>query len=99
MNIERTKTARGFSLLEMADLYDKKFSIQKSSLATEDAIWFGIDDPEPMILASKVIDGGTGWAKYPIPDDVEMTTRMHLSREQVKCLLPILQRFADTGEV
>ena len=99
MNIERTKTARGFALLEMTDLYDKKFSIQKSSLATEDAIWFGINDPEPIILASKIIDGGTGWAKYPIPDDVEMTTRMHLSREQVKCLLPILQRFADTGEV
>lgn len=28
-----------------------------------------------------------------------LTTRMHLSQEQVATLLPILQRFAATGEV
>ncbi|MNH47331.1 hypothetical protein D3C79_1105140 [compost metagenome] len=40
-----------------------------------------------------------GWVPYPIPDQVLLTTRMHLSREQVAALLPILQRFATTGEV
>lgn len=99
MNSEREKTPRGFALIEMVDLYGKKFSIQKSSLGTEDAIWLGIDDPEPVILASEIIDGGTGWAKYPLPAGVEINTRMHLSREQVAGLLTILQKFVETGEV
>ena len=68
-------------------------------MATQDAIWFGIDDPEPQILASKIIEGGTGWAKYPLPEDVHISARMHLSREQVKTLLPILQKFVETGDL
>lgn len=28
-----------------------------------------------------------------------LSTRMHLNQEQVKQLLPILQHFADTGEL
>lgn len=97
MKIE--KTGRGFSIIKFIDRYGKKCSLQKSSLATEDAIWFGIDEAEPMIMASKIIDGGTGWAKYPLPVDVEIPTRMHLTIEQVKELLPVLQKFVDTGEI
>jgi hypothetical protein len=41
----------------------------------------------------------TGWIPYPIPKDVDLSTRMHLSREQVAVLLPILQQFVDTGEI
>lgn len=40
-----------------------------------------------------------GWVKYPIPDCVSINTRMHLNREQVKELLPILQKFVDTGDI
>lgn len=97
--MERKTTRRGFPLCEFRDLYGAKCSIQKSSLATDDAIWLGIDDADPQILASKVVEGGTGWVKYPIPEDVLLTTRMHLNREQVFELLPILQRFVDTGEI
>jgi hypothetical protein len=97
MKIE--KTERGFSIIKFRDRYDKNCSIQKSSLATDDAIWFGIDEAEPMILASEIIEGGVGWAKYPIPDSVSIPTRMHLTRAQVKELLPILQKFVDTGEL
>jgi hypothetical protein len=93
------QTNRGFNLIEFEDLYGVKCNIQASSLATDEAIWFGVEDPNPIILASKIIEGGTGWAKYPIHEDVSFTTRMHLSREQVKELLPILQRFVDTGEL
>ena len=99
------KTNRGFSVDRFLDLYGSKCSIQKSSLATDDAIWIGIDDAEPKILASKaasfVVDTTetTGWVPYPIPDEVLLTTRMHLNREQVAELLPTLQRFVETGEL
>lgn len=38
------KTERGFSVLEFFDRYGEHCSLQKSSLATEDAIWFGRDN-------------------------------------------------------
>jgi len=97
--MKKKYTERGFALYEMVDLYENNYSLQKSSLATEDAIWFGIDDANPQIMASKIIPNGTGWAKYTIPKDVLLTTRMHLSRDQVKELIPILQKFVDTGEI
>ena len=60
--MEEYKTDRGFAIIKFVDMYDTKCSIQKSSLATEDAIWIGIDKPEPLIMASKIIEGGKGWA-------------------------------------
>lgn len=103
--MELTKTQRGFALVEFTDRYGMKCSLQKSSLATEDAIWFGLDDPAPKIMASDAVKLGlpttetTGWISYHIPEDVLISTRMHLSQEMVKELLPILQKFADTGEL
>ena len=97
--MKKELTDRGFSLSSFVDLYDAECSVQKSSLATEDAIWLGIDNPDPMILASRVVEGGTGWVKYPLPDDVMITTRMHLSRGMVEELLPVLQKFVDTGDI
>ena len=94
MKIKSDKTARGFALKEFEDFYNVKCSIQKSSLATEDAIWFGCDEANPRILVH-----ATGWRPYPLPDGVLMDTRMHLTREQVKELLPILQKFVETGEI
>ncbi len=93
------KTERGFALGKFIDRYGHVCSLQKSSLACENAIWLGIDNAEPIIMASKIIDGGTGWAKYPIPDDVSINTRMHLTQEMVKELILTLQKFVDTGEI
>jgi len=81
------------------DRYGAECSIQKSSLATENAIWFGVDDADPKIMASKTKEGGTGWISYYIPEDVLLSTRMHLTQMQVQELLPILQTFAETGEL
>ncbi|MHA6481081.1 hypothetical protein ACX1C1_04055 [Paenibacillus sp. strain BS8-2] len=99
MEMKTGRTNRGFSLIEFNDMYGVGCSIQKSSLATEDAIWIGVNDANPQILASKTQIGGTGWLKYPLPEDVTLTTRMHLSQEQVKALLPILTAFAETGRL
>ena len=40
-----------------------------------------------------------GWMPYVIPREVQVSTRMHLSREDVKKLLPLLQKFAETGSL
>lgn len=100
-----SKTDRGFATVEFLDRYGDACIIQKSSLATEDAIWFGIQDACPQIMASDALAAGidtdetTGWIPYPMPKNVLLTTRMHLTRELVAELMPILQRFVDTGEV
>jgi len=41
--MEKQKTHRGFDYSGFSDMYGAKCSIQKSSLATDDAIWFGVD--------------------------------------------------------
>lgn len=103
MNIQTTH--RGFAVANFIDRYGAKCSIQKSSLATEDAIWLGVDDADPKIMASQAHAHGvntsetTGWVAYPIPKEVLLTTRMHLTRDQVAELLPVLQRFVSTGEL
>lgn len=105
MKLTYTKTARGFANITFVDRYDKECSIQKSSLATEDAIWVGVSDATPVILATNARRLGiptkerTGWVPYPIPDEVLLSTSMHLTREQVATILPILQHFVDTGEL
>lgn len=103
MNI--TKTQRGFAIAKFTDIYDVECSIQKSSLATDDAIWIGVDDASPRIMASQAKRFGIdtneecGYVSFPIPDEVSLTTRMHLNREAVEKLLPILTRFVETGEL
>lgn len=64
---------RGFAIGKFQDLYGHPCSVQKSSLATDDAIWLGRDNIEH--------------------------ARMHLDRELVAALLPLLQRFIETGEL
>jgi len=100
-----TKTERGFPLGKFNDLYDQKCSIQQSSLATENALWLGLDNAEPMIMASKADENGvetkktTGWVDYPLPKDVLLSTRMHLSVSDVEKLVEELQHWLKTGEL
>ncbi len=81
--LSQSKTSRGFALIKFQDRYDQPCSLQKSSIATEDCIWLGVHDQ--IDLNTKEIVGPG--------------VRMHLSQEQVKELLPILQRFVDTGDI
>jgi hypothetical protein len=39
-----TETNRGFAVTVFKDLYGVQCSLQKSSLATDDVIWFGCDE-------------------------------------------------------
>lgn len=99
------RCTRGFPYFEFRDRYQTPCSMKKSSLATQDAIWLGVDDAEPRIMASQASEYGvettetTGWIDYPIPKGVLINTSMHLTREDVLKLLPQLIHFANTGEL
>lgn len=94
------KTGRGFSIVEFKDRYDEQCSIQDSSLATEDAIWLGVNNPKLQMMASDGQEGGTGWVTIPLHEKLHISaSRMHLTREQVEELLPILERFVETGSI
>jgi hypothetical protein len=103
--MEISQTERGFAIGEFTDRYGAKCSLQKSSLATEDAIWLGVNDANPQIMASDAKklgltnDENVGWIKFNIPKEVLLNTRMHLTRDMVKNLIPILEKFVKTGEL
>ena len=103
--LEIEKTNRGFSITNFTDRYGAECSLQKSSLASEDAIWFGINDASPKIMASDAhrlgipTTANNGWVKYEIPKEVLISTRMHLTQDMVIALLPYLKKFAKTGEL
>jgi hypothetical protein len=88
------KTQRGFSVLDFTDRYGVECSLQESSLATEDAIWFGVNESNTRHLVP-----GEGWVPFKFPEGMEIhsDTRMHLTQGQVKRLLPMLHHFERTG--
>lgn len=98
-------TLRGFDVCDFEDLSGQKCSLQESSIGTETAVWFGVDDANPMILAVNARKLGiptnehTGWVPYSLPKEVFLSTRMHLTQDMVRQLLPTLQKFAETGEL
>ncbi len=75
--IKFKETKRGFSKFIFSDRYNSKCSIQDSSLATEPAIWLGVDTDF--------------YGKE--------CTRMHLTIDMARELIPILQRFVDAGSI
>lgn len=94
VNIEFKPTERGFERGEFTDLYGHQCSIQDSSLATQAAIWLGINDAAPQRCIP-----GQGWTDVEFPEDTLFHTRMHLSVEHAKTLVKTLQRFIDTGSI
>ena len=99
--IKFNKTGRGFSRGEFTDRNGVSCSIQMSSLATEACIWLGCNE----IGLQRLEPGKGGWVDVPTPSEGPggvnhiANTRMHLNREQVAALLPILQHFVSTGEI
>jgi hypothetical protein len=94
-----TKTTRDFERIQFEDHYGESCSIQYSSLATANAIWFGLDSVTPKVMASSLRPDLTGWVTLPLPEGTMLSARMHLTRDQVAELLPILQYFAETGNL
>ena len=104
------KTEMGFEIQYFKDDYDKKCSIQESS-AYEPHIWLGVHNPETLIMYKDAVSLGLnlkkkypetnecGWCDYPIPDDVLISSRMHLNQEQAKELADKLLYFYETGRL
>lgn len=106
--IKMELTQRGFVKCEFEDEHGEKCSLQKSSAMAfsldEECIWLGIDNPEVKYFVPY-----EGWTKVniapgstiniPANGDILHSGRMHLTRKQVKQLLPLLQHFVKTGEL
>ena len=101
-------TERGFPIVKFRDCYEFACSLQASGLADFEepgtcAVLLGCDEPNPLIMASQAARLGVktketcGWIPYPLPKEVQTTTRMHLDREQVAALIESLQAWLDTG--
>jgi hypothetical protein len=106
--MEQSTTQRGFSLGKFTDRYNHECSIQHSSLATEDCIWLGISKAKPIIMKSHAerlnldmssYGEGEGWMEYKLPDEVNISTRMHLTQEMAGELAVQLKRFSETGRI
>ena len=93
-------TSRGFAFVEFEDHNGTACNIQKSSLATDDAIWLGAKD-----IGLKKFTPYVGWEDQDTRGDPPYgvsfvaNNRMHLTRWQVAALLPVLQHFAATGDL
>lgn len=93
---------RGFYKGEWTDAYGARCSIQESSLvADEGHIWLGCND-----IGLKRFEPGKGWTDVELeqnngPGGVHHSanTRMHLSQSMVRDLLPLLQHFAEHGDL
>ena len=92
-------TARGFALHNFKDANDIECTLQKSSSAMADKIWLGASD-----IGLKRFEPGIGWSNVELKSDPHgvhyvANNRMHLTQEQVRKLLPLLTKFAETGEL
>lgn len=97
--MELHKTQRGFKKITFNDRYAEGCSIQESSLATEAAIWLGIEDANPQMF---IPYANPAWKPLPLPTLPEgghfaFSTRMHLTQDLAEELIPILQHFVKTG--
>lgn len=98
-------TPRGFCYYEFTDGGNNVCNIQKSSSAMEDCIWLGSQKiglkgfvPYGIPESWRDITDDQIKEKFGV-QDIVANNRMHLNREQVAQLLPILQKFVDTGEI
>lgn len=77
------KTARGFNYLEFKDINNEECTIQKSSVATEDCLWLGLENNS----TPHHVTGEVG------------SPRMHINKKLAKELIKHLTKFVKTGDI
>ena len=107
--MDLNKTNRGFDIIEFEDRSGEKCSLQKSSNATEDCIWLGMTNPDIKEFYPLPRETDESWFDITIEDlqqikkrpqnEIHAFSRMHLTRKQVKELLPYLRNFVKTGNL
>lgn len=94
------KTNRGFDYTSFKDEKGNVCSLQKSSSVTKDCVWLGCDE-----IGLQHFIPNIGWQSVelrnggPSGEAYIANNRMHLTRSQVKNLLPYLKKFIETGEL
>ena len=94
--IKLEPNGRGFLSGSFVDSNGSVCSIQKSSKASGDFIWLGVSNPKILITEDEVIGK---YVEVDMPSNWTAKSRMHLSMEQARDLLPMLQKFADSGRL
>ncbi len=98
------KTNRGFSYKEFKDAAGNVCSIQKSSRADKDCIWLGNNKIDLKGFYPSTSNPWRDLTDEQIKEkfgctDIVANNRMELSITQVKKLIPLLQKFIETGEI
>ena len=102
MTITTEPTQRGFERGQFTDANGVSCSIQESSAAAEEGLlWLGCNDIGLMKFTPY---GNPSWQKVELQMDPHgithaANTRMHLTQSMVRDLLPLLQHFAETGQL
>jgi hypothetical protein len=100
--IELEETCRGFAFGIFKDNKGVECSIQDSSLATEEAIWFGVRNANPRKLINNVFQtvnyliDQDEISSFDLYRDVLFNTRMHLTTKHVKTLIRNFEKFLTT---
>jgi len=100
--MRKEKTERGFDIYQFKDEGGNECSIQKSSRAMEDCIWLGsnkIGLQEFVAYRNPAWKSREEFDEHTIEHHFVANNRMHLTRDTVAELIPILQKFVDTGEL
>lgn len=87
---ELKTTNRGFSLIEFTDVRGTSCSLQKSSLAFEDCIWFGVNDVSPQHFVNGKLE------PVRFPPDTSFCSRMHLTQDHVKQIMPYFNKLLES---
>lgn len=106
MTVELSRTSRGFGKGKFTDAVGVACSIQDSSLATEAAIWFGVEEANPQRWEGDKLAPVEPPVK-PIPisrypgatHDILYNTRMHLTIRHVKTLIRNFEKFLVSKDV
>jgi hypothetical protein len=110
MNFKNRITNRGFSIIEFQDDCGEECNIQISS-SVEPHVWLGMSKPKAIIMWKDAKAIGLdlpkkypecneyGWCDYPLPEDVRIFTRMHLTKKQSFKLALKLLKFAFSGRL
>lgn len=94
-NLEMKQTERGFDYIEFKDSNGEKCSLQKSSAGTKECVWFGTEGR--LMRESGIV--GIGMIEVPLNSEFTIFSRMHLTRDMVRRLMPALQAFVETGDI
>lgn len=91
-----SETAQRLPYIQFKDYWGTKCSLQLSTHLGDkpDFCWLGLEETVMCIC-----DDDMPIRSYQPPKGVQTNSRMYLSRDHIRALLPYLKEFADTGHI